>query len=364
MAQFRDLHDASLHHRRRRRRRRRRRQADALLRLQRAHVTTLPAGAAHIIVPTMSGIRVKVRFFFACRLPEKKLQQLMKRAHPESAKSAGSGAAAHAEPSQPPPPLSESDCSSLAAALIADMNHWFEATGDCPRQLVSAFVESEGSERAVLEMLMEIRLTAAASRITAALRAIRTNFGDAVAMFLTRDERRRDVDWQRSCVLQHVRSWISATPRLSGIWLYKLNQLYPDLPDSWKRSLLFTEEATYSITPSPASRLLCDKIMERGGSANATIVDSFACVGGDTAVFSRRFRNVHSIELDSEKIPLLRHNVRLCLNCPFQREEDAAPPSEMLSLPENVHIHAGDCRAIIPTLQLVSKMLLHCFRFV
>jgi hypothetical protein len=260
--------------------------------------------------------------------------------------------------------LSDSDCSSLAAALIADMKDWFEANGDFPRQLVSAFVESEGSEHAVLEMLKEIRLTAAASKVTAALRAIRTNFGDAVALFLTRDERGRDVDWQRSCVLQHVRSWISVTPQLSGIWLYKLNQLYPDLPDSWKRSLLFTEEATYSITPSPASRLLCDKIMERGGSANATIIDSFACVGGDTAVFSRRFRNVHSIELDSEKIPLLRHNVRLCLNCPFQREEDAAPPSEMLSLPENVRIHAGDCRAIIPTLRLVSKMLLDCFRSV
>jgi hypothetical protein len=265
---------------------------------------------------------------------------------------ASSGAPAVEVPQEPR--LSESECSSVAAALIAEMRHWYEADGGCRRQLVCAFLESDSCECTVREMLLEVRLTANASKVPAVLRAIRINFGDVVASYLEKEECERDVEWQRSCVFRHLRLWISATPHLSVIWHYKLNMLYPDLPESWRRSLLFTEEATFSITPSPASQLMCDKIMGRGGSANATVVDAFACVGGDSAVFSRRFRRVHSIELDFVKIPLLRHNLRVCMNCPFRSDEVVEPPSDMLSLPDNLQIHVGDCRAVIPTLHLVS----------
>jgi hypothetical protein len=278
----------------------------------------------------------------------------MKRERCESM-SATTGATAVSAPQEAR--LSESECCSLAASLIADMSHWFEPTGDCRRQLVSAFVESDGCELAVREMLLEVRLTAIASKVPVALRAIRVNFGDVVARHMEKEESERDLEWNRSCVIQHLRSWIGMTPHLSVIWLYKLTNLYPELPDSWRRSLLFTEEATYSITPSPASELLCDKIMARGGSANATIVDAFACVGGDSAVFSRRFRSVHSIELDSVKIPLLRHNLRVCLNCHYQPDEDVEPPTDMLTLPANIHIHLGDCRTVVSTLQLVRLIM-------
>jgi hypothetical protein len=280
----------------------------------------------------------------------------MKRVRPESM-SAASGAAAATAPQEPR--LTESECCSLAVALIAEMSNWFTGTADFRRQLVSAFLDSDSCELAVRELLLEVRLTAIASKVHAALRAIRINFGDVVEKFLTKEESERDLEWQRSCVFQHIRLWVSITPHLSVIWLYKLQNLYPDLPESWRRSLLFNEEATYSITPSPASQLLCDKIMERGGSANATIVDAFACVGGDSAVFSRRFRSVHSIELDSVKIPLFRHNLRVCLNCPFKHDgEGVEPPSDALTFPDNVQIHVGDCRSVIPTLRLVRSFVI------
>ena len=288
----------------------------------------------------------------------------MKRAHPDKERAAdapGTGAFAASLEQR----LGESECASLAAALISEMGQWFDSGEGLPHRLASAFVASDGCERAVLDMLLGVRLSAPAAKVPVALRAIRINFGDAVASYVEREESLRDDDWQRACVLRHFRVWTDVMPQLSPIYAYKLNNLYPNLPDSWKRSLLFTEEATYSVTPSPASQVLCHRILERGGSSHATIVDAFACVGGDTANFTRQFRHVHSIELDHLKIPLLRHNLRVCLACPFRPDEVVEPPSAMLSLPANLQIHLGDCRAVIPTLQLVSLTLkaIRCFGF-
>jgi hypothetical protein len=150
---------------------------------------------------------------------------------------------------------------------------------------------------------------------------------------------------------------MSVMPHVCRVWLYKLNSMHPALPDSWRRALLFTEEASYSVTPHASSRLICDKILQRGADVGAAVVDAFACVGGDTANFTRRFRLVHSIELDPAKIPLLRHNLRVCLNCPFRAGDTVPPPSDMLPLPANLRVHVGDCRAVIPCLQLVRAVL-------
>jgi hypothetical protein len=68
----------------------------------------------------------------------------------------------------------------------------------------------------------------------------------------------------------------------------------------------------------------------------------------------RPFAHFQPHELDPVKIPLLRHNLRVSLNCPFRREEAVGAPSDMLSLPANLQIHMGDCRVLIPTLRLVG----------
>ncbi len=266
--------------------------------------------------------------------------------------------------------LSEEECSSLATGLITEMRHWFEAAS-AQRQLLSAFVESDGCERVVSDMLMAVRSTAPASKAPAALAAIRVNFADALEIFYGKPESERGPDWRRECVVQHIQSWVNTLLQLCRhvspllqtqlhfcnilcrIHHYKLNGMYPDLPESWKRALVFTEEATYSITWHAASLFICDSILKRGGSNNATVVDAFACVGGDTAHFVRRFRQVHAIELDPAKIPVLRHNLRVCLNCPHRPEEAVPPPNDMLQLPAHLRIHVGDCRAVIPTLELV-----------
>jgi hypothetical protein len=239
------------------------------------------------------------------------------------------------------------------------MPTWFDAAEDLSRQLVCAFVDSDGCERAVLDMLLNVRSTSIAAKVPTAIRAIRINFDDARSVFFGKEESQRGIEWQRKCVILHIQAWTDVMPQLSLVWIYKLNNLYPNLPESWRRSLLFTEEATFSVTPFSASQLLCDKIIGRGGSPNGTIVDAFACVGGDSANFTRRFRLVHSIELDPVKVMLLRHNLRICLNCPYLSTEMVEPPSEMLPLPEHLRVHCGDCRVVIPALQLVSRF---CFR--
>lgn len=277
----------------------------------------------------------------------------MKRSCPASSSPARADCAAAESAAPQEPLLSDGECSTLAAALIQQMGSWFEAEGGAARELVCAFLGSAECERSVVDMLVAVQPTAPAAKVPAALAAIRINFGDALEMYLKKDESERDDDWRRTCVSQLVQSWTGIMPQLCRIALYKLNKMYPQLPDSWRRSLLFTEEATFSITGHASSLLICDKIVQRGSSADATIVDAFACVGGDTANFTRRFRQVHSIELDPVKIPLLRHNLRISLSCPFLPEDVVEPPSDMLSLPANLRIHLGDCRAVIPTLLLV-----------
>jgi hypothetical protein len=277
----------------------------------------------------------------------------MKRSCPAPSSPARADCAAAESAAPQEPLLSDGECSTLAAALIQQMGSWFEAEGGAARQLVCAFLGSAECERSVVDMLLAVQPTAPAAKVPAALAAIRINFGDALEMFLKKDASERDDDWRRTCVYQLVQSWTGIMPQLCRIALYKLNKMYPQLPDSWRRSLLFTEEATFSITGHASSLLICDKIVQRGSSADATIVDAFACVGGDTANFTRRFRQVHSIELDPVKIPLLRHNLRISLSCPFLPEDVVEPPSDMLSLPANLRIHMGDCRAVIPTLLLV-----------
>ncbi len=93
------------------------------------------------------------------------------------------------------------------------MRHWFEAAS-APRQLLSEFVESDGCERVVSDMLMAVRSTAPASKAPAALAAIRVNFGDALEIFNGKPESERGADWRRECVVQHIQAWVNTLLQL------------------------------------------------------------------------------------------------------------------------------------------------------
>ena len=86
------------------------------------------------------------------------------------------------------------------------MGQWFDASQGLSRQLASTFVASGRCEPAVFDLLLGVRLSAPASKVPAALRAIRINFEDALNNFAEREESQRDGKWQRACVLQHIRT--------------------------------------------------------------------------------------------------------------------------------------------------------------
>jgi predicted RNA methylase len=92
--------------------------------------------------------------------------------------------------------------------------------------------------------------------------------------------------------------------------------------------LKITSEGSYSIT----RRRDADRIMNIlnalfKNTAELTITDATACIGGDTLNFALHFRHVHSIEIKDENFEALTNNVEVYRF-------------------NNVTLHRGDCLKI------------------
>ncbi|CAM9904055.1 unnamed protein product, partial [Phaeothamnion confervicola] len=75
--------------------------------------------------------------------------------------------------------------------------------------------------------------------------------------------------------------------------------------------LQFDEEALYSVTDQHTADLITQMVLSLPGvdPAATTVVDSTACVGGNTISFAAAFDAVMAVELDSARFRMLRHNV-------------------------------------------------------
>ena len=92
-------------------------------------------------------------------------------------------------------------------------------------------------------------------------------------------------------------------------WSHKRDYLFKFVPLAARAQLMLDEEAAYSVTDQyTADKMTRDIIRYAGGS---TICDATACIGGNTASFSRAFRRVVAIERDEQRYSYLVHNMNV-----------------------------------------------------
>ena len=79
------------------------------------------------------------------------------------------------------------------------------------------------------------------------------------------------------------------------------------------KQIIMDETASFSVTPASAADEICRRLKHlRGITSNSRITDATACVGGNTVAFAREFYNVTAVELDEDRVAMLRRNLQAC----------------------------------------------------
>jgi predicted RNA methylase len=93
-----------------------------------------------------------------------------------------------------------------------------------------------------------------------------------------------------------------------------LNKLFPCPPDKNYNDLMIDHEAvSYITTPVNSdiiSSIIDSHIPQNIARKNITIMDSTACVGGDTIAFGRLFGTVIATEIDKKRYGMLVNNLK------------------------------------------------------
>ncbi len=76
-------------------------------------------------------------------------------------------------------------------------------------------------------------------------------------------------------------------------------------------SLRFSLESVYSSTPHEHSKDILNVLNKSYDLANYTILNSTACIGADTYLFSKYFKHVHAVELDPINFSCLENNMKV-----------------------------------------------------
>ena len=101
-----------------------------------------------------------------------------------------------------------------------------------------------------------------------------------------------------------------------------------------RTELLIDEEAAYSVSNETSAA----KVAKIAKDLKADVViDATACVGGNTMGFAKVFSSVVAIELDPEKVKMLRHNLKISGH--------------------DLRVIHGDCLTEIPRLQFPSMIV-------
>ena len=72
------------------------------------------------------------------------------------------------------------------------------------------------------------------------------------------------------------------------------------------------EEAAYSVSNDISAKKVADYFVSKLRRKNLSIIDATACVGGNTMAFAKHiaFREVLALEIDPEKVKMLKHNLK------------------------------------------------------
>ena len=104
---------------------------------------------------------------------------------------------------------------------------------------------------------------------------------------------------------------------------YKRRHLFWKYPYGIRKRIMMDKVAMYSVTPCKFSEMI-SRIMLDFAPSTSTVVDAFACVGGDSVELARKFHRVIAVERDAERYAMLRHNI------------------DLLAPRLGVHTHCGD----------------------
>lgn len=89
------------------------------------------------------------------------------------------------------------------------------------------------------------------------------------------------------------------------------NKVFPHLSIPDRQKIRYDWCAVYSTSSYKAADLIGNIILNYI-SPDSTITDGTAGIGGNTAVFRKRFKNVNAVEIDDTRYDMLRHNMDIC----------------------------------------------------
>ena len=87
-------------------------------------------------------------------------------------------------------------------------------------------------------------------------------------------------------------------------------KVFPDLEVSRRRQIKYDWTAVYSTSSKKAAELIAN-ILLNYIDKDSVITDATAGVGGNTSIFSNRFKKTHAVELDCARFTMLCHNMQL-----------------------------------------------------
>ena len=88
------------------------------------------------------------------------------------------------------------------------------------------------------------------------------------------------------------------------------DRVFPDLPVDTRKLIKYDWPSIYSTSSRKAADLISN-IISNYISADSTITDATSGIGGNTISLSKKFKKVHSVELDQTRFIYLCHNLNL-----------------------------------------------------
>ena len=93
---------------------------------------------------------------------------------------------------------------------------------------------------------------------------------------------------------------------------YKWKYLFGNLKYDKMSKIKMDTTSTFSVTDYQTADLISEIILKLHGiNKNSIIVDGTSCVGGNVISFAKNFKYVYAIEMNKNRINILKHNVNI-----------------------------------------------------
>lgn len=100
--------------------------------------------------------------------------------------------------------------------------------------------------------------------------------------------------------------WVAKRPYRKA----KIQYLFSQESPAFHEAVQYDEVSLYSATDQLTARAIAGVLRTLPGvTAESTVTDATACIGGNTLEFARAFAHVHAVELDSLRASMLCHNL-------------------------------------------------------